>query len=96
MKYTCNANNSTYITMFVFAKTNTLWVMLKEYVFSFQISIGLLGIHHVQVYPRQNYLRFLTQPNCKNAQWYEDLTEQPGVVFSPEALGESPGHIIML
>ena len=45
MKRTCNANDSTYITLFFFfSKSNTLWVILKEYVFSLQIFIGLLAM----------------------------------------------------
>ena len=44
IKCTCNANDSTYITPF-FSKSNTLWVILKENVISFQIFIGFLVIN---------------------------------------------------
>ena len=54
-------------------KSNTLWVILKECVFSFQIFIGLLVINQFYVYPTQNYLRFLTQHNSKNAKCNKDF-----------------------
>ena len=46
MKCTCNAKDSIYITLSSFSsKSNTLLVILNEYVFSFQIFIRLLVIN---------------------------------------------------
>ena len=57
MKCTCNANDSTDITLsWFFSKSNTFWFKLNYYVFSFSNMVWLVAHKSVLSMPNANIL----------------------------------------
>ena len=58
MKCTCNANDSTYITLSFFSKSNTSWVILKYHVFHYSNTYWLVDHKSVSSVPNANSFAF--------------------------------------